>query len=97
MPAPKDWPLHGVDFTSRPRIGKPITIASGCIERSVFRLLAVEELVDWSGFESWLRRPGPWIAGFDFPFGLPREAVGDLGWPGQWPHPGPAAQTSCSG
>ncbi len=85
MPAPKDWPLHGVDFTSRPRIGKPITIASGRIEGSAFQLLTVEALADWSGFESWLRRPGPWIAGFDFPFGLPREAVSDLGWPGQWP------------
>ncbi len=84
MPAPKDWPLHGVDFTSRPRIGKPITIASGRIEGSAFQLLTVEALADWSGFESWLRRPGPWIAGFDFPFGLPREAVSDLGWPGQW-------------
>lgn len=77
--------MHGVDFTSRPRIGKPLIVASGRIERSAFRLLAIEELTGWPGFESWLRRPGPWIAGFDFPFGLPREAVNDLGWPGQWP------------
>jgi hypothetical protein len=32
-----------------------------------------------------LRRPGPWIAGLDFPFGLPREALEDLGWPTLWP------------
>jgi hypothetical protein len=85
MPDTKDWPIHGVDFTSRPRTSKPVTVASGRIGRSGFRLLAIEELPDWTGFESWLRRPGPWIAGFDFPFGLPREAVGDLAWPEQWP------------
>ena len=25
-----------------------------------------------------------WIGGFDFPFGLPRELVRDLGWPTDW-------------
>ena len=79
------WSIHGVDFTSRPRLRKPITIASGHSHRCVFRLDSVEEFADWMHFECWLRRPGPWIAGFDFPFGLPREAVNDLGWPGRWP------------
>ncbi len=85
MPAPAGWPIHGVDFTSRPRSGKPITVASGRIGRTAFRLDTVEEFSGWQDFESWLLRPGPWIAGFDFPFGLPREAVTDLGWPQQWP------------
>ena len=80
-----EWSIHGVDFTSRPRLRKPITIASGRPRRSAFRLDALEELADWARFETWLRRPGPWIAGFDFPFGLPREAIEDLGWPRQWP------------
>lgn len=79
------WSIHGVDFTSRPRLRKPITIASGHSHRCVFRLESVEEFADWTHFECWLQRPGPWIAGFDFPFGLPREAVNDLGWPAQWP------------
>jgi hypothetical protein len=78
------WSIHGVDFTSRPRPRKPITVASGCSHRSEFRLDTLEELGDWLHFESWLQHPGPWIAGFDFPFGLPREAVGELGWPKQW-------------
>lgn len=80
-----DWSIHGVDFTSRPRPRKPITIAGGRSRRSAFRLDTLEELADWAQFETWLRRPGPWIAGFDFPFGLPREAIEDLGWPKQWP------------
>ena len=85
MPEPAGWPIYGVDFTSRPRSGKPITVASGRIGRAAFRLDTIEEFSGWQDFESWLLRPGPWIAGFDFPFGLPREAVVDLGWPQQWP------------
>ena len=77
--------IHGVDFTSRPRLRKPITVASGAWQRSAFHLDALEELAHWQDFECWLKRPGPWIAGFDFPFGLPREAVDDLGLPKQWP------------
>jgi hypothetical protein len=79
------WSIHGVDFTSRPRARKPITAAGGRCCSSTFRLDTIEEFSDWTLFESWLRRPGPWIAGFDFPFGVPREAVVDLGWPRQWP------------
>ena len=80
-----NWPIHGVDFTSRPRPRKPVTIASGRVRRTSFLLEGFEEFSDWEDFESWLRRPGPWIAGFDFPFGLPREAVVDLGLPVCWP------------
>ena len=85
MPKSADWSIHGVDFTSRPRIRKPIIVASGRCHRCAFRLDTLEELADWAHFESWLQHPGPWMAGFDFPFGLPREAVVDLGWPQQWP------------
>lgn len=80
-----DWSIHGVDFTSRPRFRKPITVASGRSLRRAFHLDTVEEFADWADFEAWLQHPGPWIAGFDFPFGLPREAVDDLNWPKQWP------------
>ncbi len=73
-----------MDFTSRPRRRKPITIASGRLQSLVFQLYTVEECADWAGFEHWLARPGPWIAGFDFPFGLPREAVCELGLPARY-------------
>lgn len=77
--------VHGIDFTSAPTRRKPITIASGSIGAGVFRLQAVTEIPTFAEFEDWLVRPGPWIGGFDFPFGLPRQAVRDLGWPSTWP------------
>src|SRR5258708_21710278 len=85
MPKAAGWSVHGVDFTSRPRVQKAITVASGRSRGSVFHLDNVEDFADWAHFECWLRRPGPWIAGFDFPFGLPRETVDDLRWPKRWP------------
>jgi Protein of unknown function (DUF429) len=78
------WRIYGVDFTSRPTPRKPVTIASGTLSGNHFDLASLEECPDWPSFERWLRKDGPWIAGFDFPFGLPREAVIDLGLPQQW-------------
>jgi len=77
--------IFGVDFTSAPRPRKPITVARGRLAGDAFALEAIEPLVDWPAFEGLLAAPGPWIGGFDFPFGLPREAVVDLGWPQDWP------------
>jgi hypothetical protein len=85
MPAARGWRIHGVDFTSRPRPGKAITIASGVLRAGAFVLERIETHDAWAGFEAWLRRDGPWIAGFDFPFGLPRSAIVELGWPVEWP------------
>ena len=85
MPRSAGWSIHGVDFTSSPRLRKPITVASGRWQNRAFRLDAIAEYPDWLQFECWLGHPGPWIAGFDFPFGLPREAVEDLGLPTRWP------------
>ncbi len=76
--------ILGVDFTSAPRRAKPIVVARGRAERGAFVLDAIEPLADWAAFERLLAVPGPWIGGFDFPFGLPREAVRDLGWPTTW-------------
>lgn len=76
--------VYGVDFTSAPRPAKPIVVAEGVILDSGVRILNVEKLETFHAFEALLRRPGPWIGGFDFPFGLPRELVRDLGWPRDW-------------
>jgi hypothetical protein len=84
MPASRGWQICGVDFTSRPRPRKAITIAAGRLRRHAFLLESIEAHDDWPGFEAWLRHEGPWVAGFDFPFGLPRSAVLDLGWPDDW-------------
>ena len=76
--------LAGVDFTSRPTHAKPIAVALGCLEPGAVRLRQVEEHTSFEGFAAWLQTPGPWVAAFDFPFGLPRELTVALGWPTQW-------------
>lgn len=76
--------VFGVDFTSAPRRAKPIVVAAGVCRNSIFHLLSLEKLESFKAFESFLSRPGPWIGGFDFPFGLPLELVKDLGWPRRW-------------
>lgn len=77
--------LVGVDFTSAPRRAKPITAAIGCLDGKTVELTRIETLSDWPAFEALLARPGPWFSAFDFPFGLPRQAIVDLGWPLNWP------------
>ncbi|MCW5581359.1 MAG: DUF429 domain-containing protein [Luteimonas sp.] len=79
------WTLIGVDFTSAPRRQKPITAAIGRLDGDTLVLDGIETLPDWPAFDALLARPGPWLGAFDFPFGLPREAVVDLGWPQTWP------------
>jgi hypothetical protein len=76
--------LAGVDFTSRPTRRKPITAACGHAAGHAVRLESLEVFETFEAFAQWLRRPGPWLAAFDFPFGLPRELVESLGWPLQW-------------
>ena len=77
--------IYGVDFTCAPRRAKPITVASATFRRRL-EVQTVEKLESFAAFEAFLARPGPWIGGFDFPFSLPRELVGDLGWPADWPN-----------
>ncbi len=78
--------LLGVDFTSAPRRAKPITVARATVigEGRVVQLTALDALDGFDAFERLLAEPGPWIGGFDFPFGLPRSAVSELGWPADW-------------
>ena len=54
------------------------------MQRGVVRLERIESHAAFDGFAAWLRTPGPWLAVFDLPFGLPRELVTALGWPTQW-------------
>jgi hypothetical protein len=76
--------IAGIDFTSRPTRAKPITLALGHVQQGVVRLARVESHEAFEGFAAWLRTPGPWLAVFDLPFGLPRELVSALGWPDEW-------------
>lgn len=76
--------VAGVDFTSRPRRAKPVTVALGRSDGACVVLERIETHETYEGFSAWLRRPGPWVAAFDFPFGLPRVLVEALGWPNEW-------------
>jgi hypothetical protein len=76
--------IYGVDFTSSPRKAKPIAAAAGVFQGKTLRIGKIERLETFEQFEAFLSRPGPWIGGFDFPFGLSREAVEDLAWPTGW-------------
>src|SRR2546426_12270047 len=72
--------IYGVDFTCAPRKAKPITVAAGRAHGTVLEIDEIEPLETFADFEALLVRPGPWVGGFDFPFGLSREAVRDLSW-----------------
>lgn len=78
--------IRGVDFTSRPQADHPQIAAEARLYGDRLHILWLRELSSWSQLEDWLAEPGPWIAGFDFPFGQPRRLIEDLGWaPGDWP------------
>lgn len=75
--------LLGVDFTSAPSPRKPITVAHGRLSgRGATQLLRLERVDTCQRLDEWervLAEPGPWLGAFDFPFGLPRAFVQDLG------------------
>jgi hypothetical protein len=76
--------LYGVDFTSRPNLRKPITVAHATLSRAEVCVTKVEPLASLEAFSLFLERPGPWIGAFDLPFGLPREFVAAQGWASRW-------------
>jgi hypothetical protein len=76
--------LLGCDFSSSPSRRKPIVLALGSVQSGRVRLQALQTFDTLSDWGQWLAQPGPWVGGFDLPFGLPRELVQTLGWPTDW-------------
>ena len=78
-----DRELLGCDFSSSPSARKNIVLASGRLCGQRVQLLNTER---FSTLDSWQQRlsQGPWLGGFDLPFGLPRELVHALDWPTDW-------------
>lgn len=79
--------LLGCDFSSAPTARKTIVVATGSLSPSgaaveLDALLRFNSLDAWG---EWLAAQPAWVGAFDFPFGLPRELVEHLGWPGTWP------------
>ncbi len=76
--------IYGIDFTSRPKRSKPIACLACTLE---CKHLIANDLTEWRGFDGFeeiLERPGPWIAGMDFPFGQARRFIETIGWPNTW-------------
>ena len=76
--------LVGCDFSSSPSRRKPIVLALGRRDGARVQLLGLERIETLPALAQWLAQPGPWVGGFDLPFGLPRELVTTLGWPTDW-------------
>ena len=77
--------LIGCDFSSSPSRRKPIVMASGSSSKGRVLLAGLERIETLDGFGQWLEVERVWTGAFDFPFGLPRELVANLGWPDRWP------------
>ena len=79
--------VYGIDFTSRPTRGKPITCIESRLIGSQLEAMTVLEWSTWSEFERFLTTqssPPGWIAGIDSPFGMPKQFIENLGWPNDW-------------
>lgn len=76
--------IYGLDFTSAPRLRKPITCAIGAVFDARLYLEDLCLFASFTAFEEFLSEPGPWVAGLDFPFGQPRQLIQNLGWPASW-------------
>ena len=84
MAPSSDWPCLGVDFTSAPSRRKPVALAEGVRRGDCVHLVSQHDVPTHEALAERLARPGPWVGGFDLPFGLPRELVQALGWPTDW-------------
>lgn len=76
--------LAGCDFSSSPSPRKPIVFATGSLERGRVQLSGLQSVYTLQTYAHWLAEDRPWVCGFDFPFGLPRELIETLGWPLEW-------------
>ena len=77
-------PLLGVDFSSAPSRQKPVVLAGGRRSGAVVKLETIERFSTLPTFAERLSASGPWLGGFDLPFGLPRPLLAAWGWPLDW-------------
>ena len=76
--------LLGCDFSSSPTARKNIVLAWGAWRDRRLVLENLQACDSLLAFEQALHTPGPWVGGFDLPFGLPRELITQLNWPMDW-------------
>lgn len=85
----KSVTVYGVDFSSAPSRKKPIAVSVGRLSlgpegQAMVEMDRLEWLETLPAFSDFLKRPGPWLGGFDLPFGQPRSLLTHYGWPLQW-------------
>src|SRR5687767_7514053 len=76
--------VYGIDFTSAPSARKPLVCVACSLDAATLRVDAIHRMTDFGMLERSLKAPGPWIAGFDFPFGQPERLIANLDWPRTW-------------
>ena len=77
--------IFGLDFTSAPSKRKTITCAKGTIKKGNPLIIKdIETFTNFSGLEEFLNSKGPWVAGFDFPFGLPAAFIHEIKLTPDW-------------
>src|SRR5439155_26150492 len=87
--------VFGLDFTSDPDIGKPLTLAECTLDGDTLHVEGLRPLspsgstkrerkaAQFAAFEDWLAtEKGPWVAGIDVPLGQPVEAIEHFCWLG---------------
>ncbi len=84
QPSAHSHSLIGCDFSSSPSVRKPIVVAHGTLAQGRVVLSRLDRFATLEAWGVWLTTPGHWTGAFDFPFGLPRELVVQLGWPTEW-------------
>ena len=76
--------VYGIDFTSRPSEEKPLVYLECEFDGLTLRAGNPRKWKEFRDFEKFLSSEGDWIAGMDFPFGLPRKFIENIGWPSTW-------------
>jgi len=76
--------IFGVDFTSGPGPKKAIICVQSRLDADGLFVESFDSLTSLDAFEIFLKQPGSWAAGMDFPFGQPRKLIENMGWPQTW-------------
>jgi hypothetical protein len=76
--------VYGVDFTSSPSRRKPIFVAHCRLEPGALVFQSLHRWTSFADFDKFLASSGPWVAGFDFPFGQARRFIETIDWPQDW-------------
>lgn len=74
--------LLGIDFSSAPSRKKPIAVITAQWQGAEIHLLESQSLLLIQDMTNLLLQTSPFVAAIDMPFGLSRELVDGLKWPG---------------